>query len=329
MSVTLVLDAKDMDGLLDVGRSIHELRSALGEQARGLVQMPARQTTDALDGQNWLRISQAFLNGSDYMGFKAMNRSAGNGMRYLVGLYRISSGELLALMDANWITTRRTAATSALGTHLLAPSAEHRVGVIGSGVQARAFLVAYHVLRPLTEIVVYSPRPASRAEMAKTMGEELQVPTRAVDSAEELARSCPVTVLAMRAPREPVYEVSWLRPGAHVTGLSSVRAEAREIADGVWAAADVVVVDDRGTVGQSGDGRSATTAGTVDLGATAELFELVSGTVGRRDDGQITLFKSAGNAMQDIAVAVGAYQLAIERRRGSDLGAFPEVKPYA
>jgi ornithine cyclodeaminase len=133
----------------------------------------------------------------------------------------------------------------------------------------------------------------------------------------------------MRAPRQPVYDVSWIRPGVHVTGLSSVRAEAREIADGVWAAADVVIVDDRGTVGQSGDGRSATIAGTIDLSTTAELFELVTGAAGRRDDAQVTLFKSAGNAMQDIAVAIGAYQLAVERRRGTDVGAFPEVKPYA
>lgn len=327
--MTLVLDAKDMDGLLDVGRSIDELRKALGEQAAGQVQMPARQTTDAQDGKNWLRISQAFLNGSDYMGFKAMNRAAGSGMRYLMGLYRISSGELLALLDANWVTTRRTAATSALGTHLLAPAEEMRVGIIGSGVQARAFAEAYAAMRPITEIVVYSPRPASRTEFARTVGDDLQVTARPADSAEAVARSCPVTVLAMRAPREPVYENSWLRPGAHVTGLSSVRGEAREVADAVWTAADVVVVDDRGTVGQSGDGRSASASGSVDLDRVPELWQLVAGSVKRTGDDQVTLFKSAGNALQDVAVAVGAYQLALERHRGTDVGAFPELKPYA
>lgn len=327
--MTLVLDAKEMEGLLDVGRAIEELRGALGEQARGLVQMPPRQTTDAAGGQNWLRISQAFLNGSDVMGFKAMNRSAGNGMRYLIGLYRISSGELLAVMDANWVTTRRTAATSALGTHLLAPPAEHRVGIVGAGVQARAFVEAYQSLRPLQEVVVHSPRPESRDAFAASVAADLHVEARAVGSAAEVAQACPVTVLAMRAPFEPVYLADWLRPGVHVTGLSSVRAEAREIADEVWAAADVVVVDDRGTVGQSGDGRSATAAGVVDLAQLPELWQLVDQTVGRTSAEQVTLFKSAGNALQDIAVASGAYQLALERRRGVDVGAFPEVKPYA
>lgn len=326
--MTLVLDARDMDGLLEVDRSIEELCSALTEQAKGLVQMPPRQTTDTQDGQNWLRISQAFVNGSDVMGFKAMNRSAGNGMRYLIALYRISTGELLALMDANWVTTRRTAATSALGTDLLAPAEDRRVGIIGSGVQARAFAAAYGTLRPLEEIVVFSPRPESRNGFAADVGAELGVAVTVADSPEAVAAKCPVTVLAMRAPRAPVYQASWLRSGGHVTGLSSVRPEAREVEDAVWHQADVVVVDDRGTVGQSGDGRSVA-AGGFDLGGTPELWQLVSGQVSRNSAEQVTLFKSAGNALQDISVAAGAYHLAVERGRGRDLGAFPELKPYA
>lgn len=324
----LVLDGKEMEELLDIGRAIDELRKALEEQALGQVQMPPRQTTDTQDGQNWLRISQAFLNGSGYMGFKAMNRAAGLGMRYLIGLYRIETGELLSLMDANWVTTRRTAATSALGTHLLARPDDLSVGVIGTGVQARAFAAAYAHLRPLERVVVYSPRAESRADFVRTIGAELGVTVEPADSAEQVAEACPTTVLAMRAPREPVYRADWLRPGAHVTGLSSVRAEAREIEDGVWTQSDVVVADDRGTVFQSGDGRSAATAG-VDSDTVPELWELVAGKVGRTSPDQVTLFKSSGNAMQDIAVAVGAYGLARERARGRDLGAFPEVKPYA
>lgn len=327
--MTLLLDTDDMQAVLDVGRSIEELRAALKEQARGQVQMPPRQTTDAQDGSNWLRISQAFLNGSGMMGFKAMNRAAGHGMRYMVGLYRIETGELVALMDANWLTTRRTAATSALGTHLLAPAGERSVGIIGAGVQARAFVTAYHHLRPLEQVVVYSPRPESRGDFAATVEADLGVTAKAVASAEEVAASCPVTVLAMRAPREPVYQAGWLRPGCHVTGLSSVRPEAREVDDLVWSRADVVVVDDRSTVLQSGDGRSAVASGAVTPDGLPEMWELVEQRVGRGGDEQVTLFKSAGNAMQDIALAVGAYSLALEAGRGRDIGAFPEVKPYA
>lgn len=327
--MTLLLDGKEMDELLDVRRSIDELRSALVQQSEGKVQMPPRQTTDTQDGQNWLRISQAFLNGSGYMGFKAMNRAAGVGMRYLVCLYRIETGELVAIMDANWITTRRTAATNALGTHLLAPADDRSVGVIGAGVQARAFLAAYRALRPLERAVVYSPREASRSAFAAEVSSELGIPSEAVGSPEEVARACPVTVLAMRAPREPVYKAEWLRPGVHVTGLSSVRPEAREVDDAVWSAADVVVLDDRGTVLQSGDGRSVSKSQRIMTDRLPELWQAVVGQVGRTSPEQVTMFKSSGNAMQDIAVAVGAYTLALKAQRGRDLGGFPEVKPYA
>jgi len=323
----LLLDATDMEELLDVERAIDALRRALGEQALGQVQMPPRQTTDAQDGQNWLRISTVFLNGSGYMGFKAMNRAAGLGMRYLVGLYRVQTGELLSLMDANLLTTRRTAATSALGTHLLAPVGERSVGIVGTGVQARAFLAAYASLRELDRVFVFSPRPESRESFAGTARDELGLTVETMGSAEDVARACPVTVLAMRAPREPVYRADWLRPGVHVTGLSSVRPEAREIDDGVWAGSDVVVLDDRGTVFQSGDGRSAAAAG-ISADSLPELWELVAGKVGRTSPDQVTLFKSSGNAMQDIAVATGVYELACERSRGRDQGAFPAVKPY-
>ena len=329
--MTLLLDHEAMAQVLSVRRTAETLRTALRDQRDGKVQMPPRQTTDARDSPNWLRISSAFLSGSDVMGFKSMNRAAGLGMRYLLGLYRISTGELLALMDADLLTTRRTAATNALGTHLLAPDGG-RLGIIGSGVQAQAFLDAYAVLRDLTEVVVFSPRPRSRAAFAARAGVELGVAARAVDSAEEVAAQCPTTVLAMRAPSEPVYRHSWLRPGVHVTGLSSVRWDAREVDDEVWSASDVVVADDRGAVLQSGDGISAVEAGAVDPANPAtlpELWELVGGLVGRKNGEQVTLFKSAGNAMQDVAVAWSAYQLAVESGLGRDLGGFPQVKPYA
>jgi len=323
----LLLDSTNMEELLDVKRAIEALRQSLAEQALGQVQMPTRQTTDAQDGQNWLRISMVFLNGSGYMGFKAMNRAAGLGMRYMVGLYRIETGELLAVMDANLLTTRRTAATSALGTHMLVPDGENSVGIIGTGVQARAFLAAYASLRNVEQVLVFSPRPESRTAFARSAHDELGLTVETMSSAEEVALACPVTVLAMRAPREPVYREVWLRPGVHVTGLSSVRPEAREIEDGVWDRADLAVLDDRGTVAQSGDGRSATSAG-IDPASLPELWELVAGKVARTSPDQVTLFKSSGNAMQDLAVAVGVYELACERGRGRDLGAFPDVKPY-
>lgn len=327
-AVTLLLGHEDMEALLSVEKSLEALRDALRQQADGRVQMPARQTMDAMDSPNWLRISSAFLNGADYMGFKSMNRAAGLGMRYLVALYRISTGELVAIMDANWLTTQRTAATNALGTHLLAPAASDRIGIIGSGVQAQAFIRAYASLRGLKGVTVYSPREESRQSFAEAIQRDLGIDANAVDSAEKVARECETAVLAMRAPFEPVYRAEWLRPGVHVTGLSSVRKEAREVEDEVWSSSDLVVVDDRGTVFQSGDGLSVAASGAFAPERCVELHEVVTGLAGRRDSQQVTLFKSAGNAMQDVAVAIGAFETAVATGRGREIEQFPIVKPY-
>ncbi|MHB1517454.1 MAG: ornithine cyclodeaminase family protein [Acidimicrobiales bacterium] len=324
--MTLLLDAITLEEVLDVDASIGELRSACEEQAGNLVQVPPRQTVDAGDGRGWLRISMAFLNGSGFMGFKAMNRAPGIGMRYIVGLYEIGSGEFVAMMDADAITTERTAATNALGTDLLAPAGATTVGIVGSGVQARAFLQAYARLRALDHVYVHSPRRQSRDDCADWVRRELQVGATAVDDPAKLAESAPVTVLALRASSTPVFRSEWLRPGVHVTGLSSVRPEAREVEESVWPACDVIVVDDRSSVGVSGDGHAT---GGVELSSLPELWELVTERVGRTSDTQTTMFKSSGNALQDIAVAVGAYRRAREAGLGRDLGDFPATKPYA
>lgn len=324
--MTLLLDGKTLQNVIDVEQSVAELRSACQEQADALVTMPPRQTVDAVGNRGWLRISMAFLNRSGFMGFKAMNRAPGIGMRYLIGLYEIDSGELVAIMDADAITTQRTAATNALGTHLLAPAAASTVGVVGSGVQARAFIQAYARLRPLDHVYVHSPRQVARQDCAAWVRAQMGVDATAVNDPAALAAASPVTVLALRASSTPVYRAEWLRPGGHVTGLSSVRPEAREVEEAVWPASDVVVVDDRSSVGVSGDGHAT---GGVDLATMPELWELVIGRVGRSSDSQITMFKSSGNAMQDVAVALGAYRRARVLGLGRDLGEFPATKPYA
>lgn len=333
----LLLNHEHVTSVLSPELAISALRSGLDEQAAGQVQMPPRQTTDAGDGKggldkntgsNWLRISSAFLNGTGFMGFKAMNRAAGIGMRYMIGLYEIATGELKAVMDANDITTARTAATSAMGTHVLADPASTTVGVLGSGVQARALIASYALLREVERVLVYSPTPQSREAFAAYVTGDLGIDAQAVDAAEDVAKASTVLV-AVRATREPVFVADWLRPGMHVTGLSSVRHDAREVDDETWRRADVVVVDDRQNVGQSGDARSASAAGAFDVSTAPELWAAYVGEVKRGGPDDVTLFKSAGNAMQDISLAAAVVAEAESRQIGTDLGAFPDVKPYA
>ena len=333
----LILNHQQVHDLLSPDLALAALRSGLTEQAAGRVQMPPRQTTDAGDGAggldrhtgaNWLRISSAFLNDSGVMGFKAMNRAAGVGMRYMVGLYDIATGEIRALMDADEITTARTAAVSALGTHLLADPASTTIGVFGSGVQAHALVRTYARLRTLERVIVHSPTPARRESFAREVTEDLGIAADAVAEPRMVTEAATV-LIAVRATREPVFLAEWLRPGMHVTGLSSVRYDAREVDDETWRRADVVVLDDRENVAQSGDALSVASSGGFDLGAAPELWSAFGGDPKRESDDQITLFKSSGNAMQDISLAAFVAHEAHTRGIGLSLDDFPEVKPYA
>jgi ornithine cyclodeaminase/alanine dehydrogenase-like protein (mu-crystallin family) len=112
-----------------------------------------------------------------------------------------------------------------------------------------------------------------------------------------------------------------------VTAISAVRPEARELDEAIWARADVVGVDDRDHVLDSGDGRAALAGGSLQASDAAELWELVSGRrPGRQRPEQITLFKSVGTGLQDLAVAGAVYRRARERGLGQDLGEFPPAR---
>src|ERR1700733_15034341 len=115
------------------------------------------------------------------MGFKAMHSTPGVGVGYFVDLYDLPSGELLAMMDADWLTAQRTAATAAIGVDVLAPETVRTVGVLGSGDQARSMLIAASKVRHLGQINVFSPTPAHRQAFADAIGREQGLNIKAVE----------------------------------------------------------------------------------------------------------------------------------------------------
>jgi ornithine cyclodeaminase/alanine dehydrogenase len=325
----LLLRHEEVAGLLSPAETIAAVRRVLVEQGEGQVQVPPRITIDATSGHGWLRVMPTILNGSGVMGYKAMHSTPKVGVRYLVALYDLRSGELLAQMDADWLTVRRTAATVAVATDVLARPGPLRMGLLGSSDQARAMLTAIAEVRPLSEVTVFSPTEANRRRFADTMGPELGLMVRAVDSPDEALAGRDLIMVAIRAGTTPVLRADWIVPGAHVNGISAVRPEAREIEDGVWRKADRVVVDDRAHVFESGDGRSGIASGSVTPEGAAELWEVLSERrPGRQGPEDVTLFKAVGTAAQDLALAAAVYERARERGIGTDLGEFPHVKPF-
>jgi ornithine cyclodeaminase/alanine dehydrogenase len=188
-------------------------------------------------------------------------------------------------------------------------------------------LAAVARVRTFRRLKVFSPTPANRERFAAAVRDDYGVRALAVPSGEEAAEGADVLLSAIRAAGTPAVSAAWVRPGLHVTAISSVRPEARELDAAIWARADVVAVDDREHVFDSGDGRAALGSGSIQPADVAELWELVSGRrPGREHPAQITLFKSVGTGLQDLAVAGALYRRARERGLGQDLGDFPRPR---
>ncbi len=323
----LLLRHEEVADLLTLDETIATVRAGLVEQAAGQAQVPPRITIDSTSGHGWLRLMPTILNGSGVMGYKAMHATPGVGVRYLVALYDLASGELLAQMDADWLTSRRTAATAAVGTDLLARETIDEAGLLGSGEQARALLAALSCVRRPRRVKVFSPTPANRERFAAAMSAQLGLEVVPVETAAAAARGSDLVASGVRAGTAPVLFADWLAPGAHVTAISAVRPEARELDAEVWRRAAVAGVDDREHVLGSGDGAAAVASGAVRPDDLVELWELVGGRrPGRQHADQITLFKSVGTALQDLCLAAAIYRRARERGLGTDLGPWPHAR---
>ena len=323
----LILRNDDLLRILSVENAITALTSMLREQAAGGIDMPHRLTVDA-DGGSWLRLMPSIHNQSSMMGFKSMNLTPGRGVRYMVALIDITDGALVALLDADYITTLRTSATAAIATQLFAPREIEAMALLGTSTQADGLVDGMAAVRTIPRINVFSPNPEHRQRFAERVAARTGIDVRAVGSAQEAVRSANLVCGAYRASKTPGIEAADLRPGTHVNSLSSVRLEAREVADDVWRACSRVVVDHRDGVAVSGDGASVTRGDVFDLERVPELWEVIRDGEQRTDDDGITMFKSVGAASQDVAVGMLAYHLARERGVGQDIPDFPAMRVH-
>jgi len=216
----------------------------------------------------------------------------------MILLFRPETGEPLVTMDGRLITELRTAAASAVATDQLAQRGVSVLAILGSGVQARSHLEALRLVRTFREVRVWSPRSADR------FAREFDV--TAASSAEDAVRGADVIVVATSATT-PVLFGDWISPGAHVNAVGATRPNWRELDDVLLRKARIYV-DSREAAGkESGD---IIAAGEI----AGEIGEVITGSKpGRTSGDQITLFKSVGVAIEDVAAADLVYRKAIRR----------------
>jgi ornithine cyclodeaminase len=224
------------------------------------------------------------------------------------------TGVLQAMLNASAITEIRTAAVSAVATKLLARQGARRVAILGSGVQGRSHAVAMRAVVDDAELRVWS-RTAAHAEALALESHAVASPTveEALDGAE--------VVCTCTSSREPLVRQAWLAPGAHVNAVGSSTPGARELDADVVAEAALFVDRRESTLNESGDYLGAVReTGIGPEHIRAELGELLMGSApGRRDDTELTVFKSLGLAVEDLAAAALCVERARERGIGTEV----------
>lgn len=227
----------------------------------------------------------------------------------IVVIFDAKDGRPLAICDGTEITARRTAAVSALATRLLSREDSKTLALLGSGTQARTHLEAISAVRPIREVRVWSRNPDHARRFAdghSRAGRSVEDAASAEDAVAEADIVCTLT-----ASNEPVLSGEWLAAGTHVNAVGSSTAASREIDTKAVVRASFFVDRRESALAEAGELLRAKTEGAVDDGhILAELGELVTGKArGRRSPEEITLFKSTGLAIEDLAAA----RLAITR----------------
>ncbi len=254
-----------------------------------------------------------------YVGVKLVSVFPDNHLRSLPaihGSYLLSSGrtgELLAVIDGGELTARRTAAASALAASHLAREDASSLLVVGTGRLSVNLVEAHSRVRPITEVVIWG-RDRAKAEQAVSEARALGYTADVAEDLEAAARQADIISCATLS-RAPLIRGAWLKPGSHLDLIGAFNKDMRESDDEAVRRARVFVDTRAGAFAEAGDILQPMAAGVIDADhVVAELSELVGGTEGRRSAEDITLFKSVGAALEDLAGAILAYEMATQNK---------------
>ena len=321
----LILTHDDVHRLLPIEACIEVMADALRDLSLGNAFMPLRSVIKPPAAEGLMALMPATVSGERAaFGLKALCVFEGNSARGLdlhqggVLLFSAETGQLLAVMSASAITELRTPAVSALATRVLARADAGDLAIIGAGRQGRAHLAALAVVRTLTRVRVADRDPEAAARFAEEAADTYAFPIEPVATAESAVRGADLVVTTTTS-REPVIQREWIAPGAHVNAVGASQPDARELDSATVAAARFFVDRRESTVNESADYLAALREGAITADhIQAELGEVLLGRHrGRTAPDQITLFKSLGLAVEDVAAARALYQSACDRRIGT------------
>jgi ornithine cyclodeaminase/alanine dehydrogenase-like protein (mu-crystallin family) len=316
--MTLHIGEAEVREILTMPAAIDAVEEISRKQASGEVVVHPRRRFE-LPGNGFFH----YMAAADYSaGFLAMKQYTyvRGALRFLVPLYEMASGALVALIEADYMGQLRTGAASGVATKYLARQNAQTVGIIGCGGQAKTQLEAVAAVRKLSSVRAFSRNAEKRQSFAQEMTERIGVQVQAVESASEAVRDADIVVTATTTST-PVVSGADLAPRVHINAIGANHAHKSELDAEAVASADVIVVD---SVEQSrqeaGDLIVAFHGDEICWTGVKKLSDVVAGkTSGRTSDSEVTLFKSNGIASWDLAVAMRVYAIAKARNLGREL----------
>jgi alanine dehydrogenase len=324
--MTLHLSEAEVRALLTMPMAVDAVEEISRRHANGHVVVHPRRRFE-LPGGRYFHYMAAADYEAGYLAMKQYTFVRGS-FRFLVPLYEIATGELLALIEADYMGQLRTGAASGVATKYLARRDARVAAIIGTGDQARTQLEAVAAVRRLESVRVFGRDVERRETFCREMTDRIGVPVRPAASPADAARGADIVCTATTAT-QPVVHGADLATGMHINAIGANHAHKRELDDEAVASADVIVVD---SVEQSrqeaGDLILAFHGDESCWTGVKRLSDVVAGkSGGRTSESEVTLFKSNGIASWDLAVAMKEYSLAREKGLGRKLPLWAVAAP--
>lgn len=316
--MTLLLTEADVRSLLPMPVVLEVVEESLREQGQGeLVLHPRRRIK--LPDNALLHYMAAGDPVHGYIGMKLYTAVHGVA-RFVVPLFRSTTGEMVALIEADALGQLRTGAASGVATKYLANAGACAACIIGTGYQARTQLEAVAAVRRLERVRAFGRDPQRREKFCSEMSERIGVAVEPANSGEEAVKGAEIVITATSATKV-VLEGPWLTPGMHINAMGANWPQKRELDAAAVGRANKIVVDSiEQSKMEAGDLIQAFGEDASRWTAVRELSQIVAGNEsGRTSAEQITLFKSNGIATWDLAAAVRVYEMAVAQGMGQNI----------
>ncbi|MBI4364686.1 MAG: ornithine cyclodeaminase family protein [Candidatus Latescibacteria bacterium] len=321
-----IISQSEVPRLLPMAECVDLMDEALRTLSRGEAVLPLRSAVWLPDRSGLLGLMPTYLATPPSMGLKVVSVMPGNHGTELdshqgaILLFEVERGRLLAVIDATSVTRIRTAAASAAATRLLARKDAGDLAILGTGVQASTHLEAMQIVRNLRRVRVWSRSAENARAFAESASRRLGLRIECAADARSAVEGADL-ICTTTASREPVLRGEWIAAGAHVNAVGASFASGRELDTAAVARARLYVDGRESALHEAGDFLIPRAEGAIgDAHIVGEIGEALLGRApGRRSDAEITLFKSVGLAVEDLAAAHHIYNRALASGAGASI----------